>query len=46
MARGELKKAQESALAALQEGLDPQLVSKITGLPLEKVRELQKQILH
>ncbi|MFZ5591834.1 MAG: transposase, partial [Bacillota bacterium] len=28
---------QESALAALREGLNPQLVSKITGLPLDKV---------
>ncbi|MGQ9557934.1 MAG: Rpn family recombination-promoting nuclease/putative transposase [Desulfurispora sp.] len=46
MAQGELKKAQESALAALREGLDPHLVSKITGLSLEKVLELQKQVLH
>ncbi|MGQ9558726.1 MAG: Rpn family recombination-promoting nuclease/putative transposase [Desulfurispora sp.] len=46
LARGELKKARESALAALREGLDPQLVSKITGLPLEEVLELQKKIVH
>ncbi|MFZ5592562.1 MAG: transposase, partial [Bacillota bacterium] len=46
LARGELKKARESALAALREGLDPQLVSKITGLPQEEVLELQKKIVH
>ncbi|WP_018086134.1 Rpn family recombination-promoting nuclease/putative transposase [Desulfurispora thermophila] len=46
IAQGELKKAQESALAALRKGLDPQLVSEITGLPLEEVLELQKKTVH
>ncbi|WP_018085688.1 hypothetical protein [Desulfurispora thermophila] len=45
LAQGELKKARESALAALRKGLDPQLVSEITGLPLEDVLELQKKTL-
>ncbi|MFZ5592070.1 MAG: hypothetical protein ACOY81_09730 [Bacillota bacterium] len=46
MAQGELKKARENALAALREGLEPQLVSRITGLSLEEVLELQKKAVH
>ncbi|MFZ5640613.1 MAG: Rpn family recombination-promoting nuclease/putative transposase [Bacillota bacterium] len=46
MAQGELKKARENALAALRKGLDPQLVSEITGLSLEEVLKLQKSIVH
>ncbi|MGQ9556665.1 MAG: hypothetical protein ACUVTU_01750, partial [Desulfurispora sp.] len=46
IAQGELKKARENALAALRKGLDPQLVSEITGLPLEEVLKLQKKAVH
>ncbi|MFZ5590440.1 MAG: Rpn family recombination-promoting nuclease/putative transposase [Bacillota bacterium] len=46
MAQGEIKKARENALAALRKGLDPQLISEITGLSLEEVLELQKKTMH
>ena len=44
LADGEIKKAEEDAKNALSLDLSPEQVSKITGLPVEKVLELQKSI--
>ena len=41
---GKQQKAIEVATNALSMNLSPEQVSKITGLPLEQVLELQKQI--
>ncbi len=41
---GKEAKAQEVALAALNMNLTPEQVKQITGLPLEKILELQKSI--
>ena len=41
---GKQQKAIEDATNALSMNLSPEQVSKITGLPLEQVLELQKQI--
>ena len=41
---GKQQKAIEVATNALSKNLSPEQVSKITGLPLEQVLELQKQI--
>ncbi|WP_051070608.1 hypothetical protein [Desulfurispora thermophila] len=41
--KGRMEGKQETAEAALQKGLNPQLVSEITGIPLDKIMELQKK---
>jgi predicted transposase/invertase (TIGR01784 family) len=42
MLKGELKKEKEIAKRLLEEGSDPAFVAKITGLSLDKIKELQK----
>ena len=41
---GQMKKAFETAKNMLARNLDSQLVSDCTGLPLEQVLELQKEL--
>jgi len=42
---GELKGKLEAAKNALSEGLEPQTVAKITGLPLETIQKIKAEIL-
>ena len=42
---GKQEKAEEDAIAFLKEGDSPEKISRCIGLPLEKVLELQKEIL-
>jgi hypothetical protein len=42
---GKEAKAKESAIALLKENIPPETISKCIKLPLEKVLELQKDIL-
>ena len=42
--RGAQKKAIEAANNAIALGLSPDQINKITGIPLEQIMELQKQI--
>ena len=41
---GEMKKALETAKAALMEGLDIELVAKITGLSIEIIQQLKNEL--
>ncbi|MBO4857784.1 MAG: Rpn family recombination-promoting nuclease/putative transposase [Treponema sp.] len=43
-AKGKQEKAEEDATAFLKEGDSPEKISRCTGLPLERVLELQEQI--
>ena len=43
---GGMKKALETAKAALNKGISVEIVAKITGLDIDKVRELQKECVH
>lgn len=43
---GELKKALETARMGLSEGLSVELIRKLTGLDIEKIKEIEKEIKH
>ena len=43
-AKGKQEKAEETAIALLKEGDSLEKTSRCTGLPLERVLELQEQI--
>jgi hypothetical protein len=42
--QGTEQKAIETAIESLKNNLSVELISKITGLPLEKIQELEKEL--
>ena len=42
--QGAEQKAIEAAIESLKNNLSVELISKITGLPLEKIQELEKEL--
>ena len=44
MEKGESKKAEESAVNLLKEGISGDVIARCIGLPLEKVKELAESI--
>ena len=44
--KGEMKKAIETAKAAIGKGLSKEIIADITGLNIKKIEELEKEIKH